>query len=179
MFSDVLLPLIVFPLILFVIGQILLIYYGDRFRNWTAQRSTEKMIGRVKQLKNDIEEAREISRTMTPRGHVSSMLLSLLCSVLPATITIIFLALLILVGNLIGEASTNLNSVSKYLYFASYILMMISLLWISFLLWRVFYNETFRYLTKLLRNSISFDKFETETTQAIEHLEGRIKRMEK
>lgn len=172
---------IISALIVFFIGQSVLLYYGDRIKTWTAQRSVEKMVRRVEQLKKDIEEAREMSHNLSPQIHIFSVLMFALSAFLPSAIMSIFLALLLLLGNLTEETLTNLDSdsVSKWFYLASNVLMLIGLLWLSLIWWRVFYTRTFKNLTRLLTNSIYFEKFEIEATRAIKHLEGRIKRMEK
>jgi cytoskeletal protein RodZ len=170
---------IIFPLLVFFIGQAVFLYYGDRIKTWTAQRSVEKMVRRVEQLKKDVEEAREMSHNTTPQAYVSLVLMFTLCAFLPSAVMSIFLVLILLAGNLNEETLTNLDSVSKWFYLTSNILMLIGLSWLSFIWWRVFYTKAFRNLTRLLANSVYFNKFEAETTQAIKHLEGRIKRMEK
>jgi succinate-acetate transporter protein len=172
---------IIFPLLVFFIGTAALLYYGDRIKTWAAQRSVEKMRGRISQLQSELDEAREayeplsliLWRVVTV-VYVVAMLLPLISLNVLGLLLIVFFDLA--VGNLEDSSSPLTN---YYFYLNPYFFGLVGVLGSLYVIYSTFFTKLFRRKIKRLKNVAEYESFKVEAEKAITHLEDRIKRLEK
>jgi succinate-acetate transporter protein len=172
---------IIFPLLVFFIGTAAVLYYGDRIKTWAAQRSVEKMRGRISQLQLELDEAREAYESLSlilwrvlRVVYAVAVLLPLISLNVLSLLIVVFLDLAI--GNL-EDSSSPLTNPNFYLN--PYFFCLVGILGSLYLIYSVFFTKPTRRLLKRLKNVAEYESFKVEAEKAITHLEGRVKRLEK
>lgn len=172
---------IIFPLIVFFVGQAVFLIYGDRIKTWAAQRSVEKMNNRIQQLQDELTEAYKASQSLTPFLADVANGVYIASVILPAVIINILLLLILVFAILAGEhlEDSRLLLADSPLFLYLYAFLLLAMFGLLFIMWFVFYSKSYRQALKSLRNAASYDSFKIEVEKTIIHLEGRIKRFQK
>jgi hypothetical protein len=172
---------IIFPLLVFFIGTVAVLYYGDRIKTWAAQRSVEKMRGRISQLQLELAEARE---AYEPLSLILWRVVRVVYAVAVLLPLISFNVLMLLFIVFFDLAVRNLEDSSSPFtnypfYLNPYFFCLVGILGSLYLVCSVFFTKPSRKLLKRLRNVAEYQSFKVEAEKAITHLEGRVKRLEK
>lgn len=172
---------IIFPLLVFFIGQAVFLYYGDAIKTWRAQRSVEKMKDRVKQLQLELDEAHEDLQNLPIFLWRVTDVVYAIALAFPFALLIILSLLTLLLFNLSIEDREDYRAIfgTSDSYFNPYLLLFVPIVGSWYLIWSVFFTKPFRTALKRLRNVVGYNKFKVEAEKAIDNLEGRIKRLEK
>jgi uncharacterized membrane protein (DUF106 family) len=171
----------VFPLVVFIVGQLVYSYYGDRIKTWAAQRSVEKMQNRISQLQMELDEAREdyqslseVLWSVTNVVYVVAATLPTILIVVQSTLTAVFFDFTV---DALVDSSFPLTN--PYFYLTPYFIVLISLILSLYLTYSIFFTKPFRRMTKRLKNVAEYNDFKVQAEKTITHLEGRIRRLEK
>lgn len=172
---------LVFPLMVGLILQFLLLFYGDAIKTWRAQRSVEKMKDRVQQLQLELDEAHEVIQSLPVFLWRVTDVVYIIAVAFPSALITILALLTILLFDLNIEDREDYRAIfgTSSSYLNPYFLLFVPIVGSWYLVWSVFFAKPFSTALKRLRNVVEYNKFKVEAEKAITHLEGRIKRLEK